>query len=121
MNEHAKAWVAALRSGKYEQAKGRLRSPGNHFCCLGVACELAVAAGVIPAAEWSPDREEWTYGGKSGTLPPVVRNWLGLRREDGGYKSGPTSYGSLSGLNDAGGSFKRIAYIIESEPQGLFS
>lgn len=35
------AWVAALRSGVYEQAKGTLRNEaGTKFCCLGVYCEV---------------------------------------------------------------------------------
>ena len=40
MNPELKAkWVAALRSGKYEQARCQL-SDGVGFCCLGVLCEL---------------------------------------------------------------------------------
>lgn len=33
-------WVAALRSGKYQQTAGILRSQANRFCCLGVLCEV---------------------------------------------------------------------------------
>lgn len=33
-------WVAALRSGKYEQGRQRLRN-GDSYCCLGVLCEVA--------------------------------------------------------------------------------
>ncbi len=34
-------WVAALRSGKYEQGIGTLRSEsGKRFCCLGVLCDI---------------------------------------------------------------------------------
>lgn len=39
-------WVAALRSGKYEQGKGFLRrldekdSNKEKFCCLGVLCDV---------------------------------------------------------------------------------
>lgn len=32
-------WIAALRSGKYKQAKGTLRRDGG-FCCLGVLCDV---------------------------------------------------------------------------------
>jgi hypothetical protein len=32
-------WVTALKSGKYTQAKGALRTPEGH-CCLGVLCEI---------------------------------------------------------------------------------
>jgi hypothetical protein len=34
------AWVKALRSGKYRQAKLALRKEGA-FCCLGVLCRVA--------------------------------------------------------------------------------
>ncbi len=30
-------WIAALRSGEYEQTQGTLHK-SNAFCCLGVAC-----------------------------------------------------------------------------------
>lgn len=39
-----KQWVEALRRGKYEQVKGRLRrktDTGYGYCCLGVLCEIA--------------------------------------------------------------------------------
>lgn len=41
MNPEIKAkWVAALRSGDYEQGRGYLHRGG--FCCLGVACDLFI-------------------------------------------------------------------------------
>jgi hypothetical protein len=36
LNENAKKWVAALRSGRFDQGRGRLCIDGKH-CCLGVA------------------------------------------------------------------------------------
>ena len=39
MNENAKKWVKALRSGEFEQGTGYLRK-GDKFCCLGVACAV---------------------------------------------------------------------------------
>jgi hypothetical protein len=38
-------WVAALRSGKYVQAHGRLKDmlanePAVSYCCLGVLCDI---------------------------------------------------------------------------------
>jgi hypothetical protein len=40
-----KQWIAALRSGEYQQGKGWLRTvnpqgKGNVFCCLGVLADL---------------------------------------------------------------------------------
>lgn len=46
MNDNVKAWVAALRSGTYTQGQFKLRRLDNTYCCLGVACDLAVQAGV---------------------------------------------------------------------------
>ena len=48
---HRKAWIAALRSGKYRQRRDTLRGriSSRHpytYCVLGVACELA------DAGEW---------------------------------------------------------------------
>lgn len=34
-------WVAALRSGKYEQGTGKLRTDDDHWCCLGVLSDVA--------------------------------------------------------------------------------
>lgn len=40
MNPEWKAkWVAALRSGNYQQGSGDLRHD-DRFCCLGVLCDL---------------------------------------------------------------------------------
>lgn len=41
MNPELKAkWVAALRSGKFQQGRGQLRK-GDEYCCLGVLCKVA--------------------------------------------------------------------------------
>ena len=101
-----KKWVAALRSGKYEQAKGQLRK-GDAYCCLGVLCELAVKAKIISQ-----------YNDEEGVLPLKVKLWVGLRNNEGGYGEG---YRTLATRNDSGHwSFKRIATLIEKEPKGLF-
>ncbi len=33
-------WLAALRSGGYEQAIGVMKTHQGGYCCLGLACEL---------------------------------------------------------------------------------
>lgn len=41
--EFKKKWTAALRSGKYKQGKGYLRTKdclGDKFCCIGVAFDI---------------------------------------------------------------------------------
>lgn len=99
------AWVEALNSGEYKQTKGLLRKKDS-FCCLGVLCELAVAAKVT-------DKD---YEGETIVLPDSVVKWASMR-----YKN--ASFGdetSLAQINDAGKKFKTIAKIIESNPEGLF-
>lgn len=39
-DETREKWVAALRSGEYEQGAGVLRSNANKFCCLGVLADI---------------------------------------------------------------------------------
>jgi hypothetical protein len=104
MNENAKAWVAALRSGEYLQIKNALTDDGG-YCCLGIACVVADKAGV-PAA-W----RNISY------LSDSVRRWLGLEDEIASYGDGQ----SLANDNDfRNKTFAEIADIIESEPEGLF-
>lgn len=49
------AWVAALRSGEYVRGTGLLHardaSGVERYCCLGVLCALAEAAGVVSRSE----------------------------------------------------------------------
>lgn len=113
--ENVAEWVAALRSDEFEQGVGALNQNGKH-CCLGVLCELAVAAGVPIKVEV---KEGFTsYDGKRGDLPDKVRKWVGLRTAQGGY--GDNGW-CLSAENDAGMSFAGIADLIESRPERLFA
>lgn len=103
----AQKWVAALRSDEYKQGTGRLRGVAG-FCCLGVACDLAVKEGIIGG-----------YVGNDSDLEnyPAVQGALGLRGLCGCYGGM-----SLVELNDhLNLPFEEIADIIESEPEGLFT
>lgn len=42
--ELKKAWITALRSGKFNKIQGRLQSSVGH-CALGVLCEVAESMG----------------------------------------------------------------------------
>ena len=134
MNENARKWVAALRSGEYVQDVGRLRTQ-NGFCCLGVACDLY--AKKIGKGEWKPytptfDKPAFYINVKSygRGLPTDVADWLGFRisvndqiQYYGDYMSegeGDEEDPSLASANDDGRTFDEIADIIESEPRGLF-
>jgi hypothetical protein len=117
MNEPAKKWVAALRSGEFEQGNGALRR-GDKFCCLGVACELAAKYKIIKPAKKAPGSDDlFMYGYRTCTLPDEVTNWLNLRTHDGNIEG----HISLVGENDVKDkTFKEIADLIASEPAGLF-
>ncbi len=103
MKANRKAWVEALRSGKYQQTTGTLTDQEG-YCCLGVAC--------LVAGKSDSDIES------EGTLNRLndVRAFYGLRGSDGDFDGS-----SLVWLNDdAQKSFAEIAAVIESEPPGLF-
>ena len=111
MNDNAKTWVEALRSGKYKQGTGQLRYE-EEFCCLGVACDL------YDASRWETDKDgELTFMDEMSVLPIKVMDWLGLEYDDGAFNGDDNS---LVTMNDRGKTFNDIADIIESEPQGLF-
>lgn len=79
--ENIKKWVDALRSGKYQQIIGRLGSADkNEYCCLGVACEVALQNG-LPIRKGTCD-ESVTYDDSGLHMPQSVVNWLGLKFED---------------------------------------
>ena len=91
-------WLTALRSGDYRQGVGYLgyRDGAGDlaFCCLGVLCELAVDAGVVArhdvdgrfyygdATDGPLDPDTTHVDVYDTDLPPVVREWAGLRPED---------------------------------------
>lgn len=134
----AKLWVDALRSGKYPQAKEVLCS-NEGYCCLGVLCELAVEAGVIPPGR-EPTEEEWSdnagdlpdvpndiegviaYDGYA-TMPSVkVQGWAGLKTSIGSFMENTdteNTYTCLASKNDGGATFAEIADIIESKVDEL--
>jgi hypothetical protein len=123
LNDNAKLWVEALRSGKYRQGTGYLTQirDGQEFdCCLGVACKVAIENGVQfeprQVVKRSAIMSSVQYGPCGGNLPWPVQRWLGVNTSMGLYQGG-----SLYGQNDSmGKTFAEIADIIESEPEGLF-
>ena len=110
MNDFAKRWVAALRSGEFQQATGCLRY-GDGYCCLGVACELYRRE--TGEGEW--DGKNF-FLGQHASLPRDIKNALQLRRSDGHFNNKHR----LADMNDSGCTFAEIADLIESEPAGLF-
>lgn len=123
MNEHAKLWVAALRSGEFQQGHGRLTTvelDGSELdCVLGVGCKVAMRAGVKVSVEevlLAGGVVSRRYGGMRGILPEAVMEWLGLGGSAGDYAGG-----TLMTENDGGVRFPELAAFIASEPEGLFT
>lgn len=135
-------WVAALRSGNYEQARGRLcyvRANENQvltekYCCLGVLCEIAVADGVIAKSTENPRHGDGSWARSffdpnntedraTGDLPGKVAKWAyglsqgAFRNEystDPLVRIGVNDERRLSGCNDTLGlDFNQIADLIE--------
>lgn len=88
-------WIQALRSGDYKQGRKQL-SQFDSYCCLGVACDLAIKEEII-----------LSFSGSEGHLRsyPKVQEWIGLG-------SPGTNY-ALAALNDDGFSFDQIADLLE--------
>lgn len=83
--EHIKLWINGLRSGKYTQGSGQLHSQKGGFCCLGVACEVAIENGLeLEKVETS---NGFKYEYEFNYLPTKVRDWLGF---DYDYQGDPT-------------------------------
>lgn len=109
-------WIDALRSGTYQQGRDRMASVDadgvTRYCCLGVACDLAVKAGE-PIEVTHDSDGAIAFDGASATdvLPTRVARrlnmWLGGGRE-------------LALLNDRGVSFAQIADYIEACAAEIF-
>ncbi len=134
MNDNAKMWISALRSGDYEQGIGSLKT-GNNFCCMGVACDLysksvgrgrwvnEVSDSLVASWFEVPGPGDPNEGGSDVFLPEVVMVWLGIENNCGRFFDSEVQgkdYDSLVDMNDNDSTFEDIASIIEAEPRGLF-
>lgn len=93
--ENILKWCEALESGKYHQISEQLRRGKLGRCCLGVACDVAIAD--------NPEIGKWDAeifrtpqaGGEKYELPQPVCDWLGV------YSSDPIILGMFATeLND---------------------
>lgn len=113
--EIAMKWVEALRSGKYRQGRGELRTKDNRFCCLGVLCEITKDKTNVDWSWPSDLYDPLCFDGKYTALPESVRVLAGMKSISGDLSETKC----LASLNDAGMSFKEIADLIEKEYEGL--
>jgi len=113
--EFVEKWTAALRSGKYEQIQGNLHRDNEGYCCLGVACEVAIESGVE-----LEKNESWgaeiVYDGCASILPEKMYRFLNINPE--GIFQKPVvvdgkEYLALTQMNDSGVPFSVIADVIE--------
>lgn len=115
--ELKKAWLKALRSGRYPQGRKRLHTNNNTYCCLGVACEILNYPRTL-------DEDDTHYTTKTGHIIRTALdtdNPLGISYI-GEFPSGiscENSRGnqfhiSLVTLNDIGYSFHSIARVIDA-------
>lgn len=127
MNPEIKAlWLAALRSGEYEQGNGQLGyevdNNQRQFCCLGVLCDLALKSGAVALTETVDSDGNITYASTTQHygpavdrfyLPEVVMDWSGMP-DDRGYLDPDNTEVNLGSKNDSGFTFAEIADIIEA-------
>lgn len=110
-----KKWIKRLRSGQDKQTTGFLHDKDGAFCCLGVACDIAVKDGLFKGRIGTSEPGNITYGAhyyNDKVLPRTMVNLLGLKDESGllYYTAG---YDSLANANDSGATFLEIADLIE--------
>jgi hypothetical protein len=98
-------WCSALRSGEYQQGRGRLRDRSNGFCCLGVLSDLYIKE---KGETWDLLEEEniYTVHGEPNYLTSDVAEWAELDHQF--YNPA-----NVATKNDEGWTFDRIADFIE--------
>lgn len=123
MNPEIKSkWVAALRSGEYQQTEERLCDGEGGFCCLGVLSDLHMKA--TGNGEWSEDyfrhpgyRADGIF--KEDVPPRAVLDWAGMGSENPMMKlvdaEGEEYRDTIAELNDSGRTFAEIADLIEAQ------
>lgn len=108
--------ASALESGNYAQESGQLavRTAGDgaiRYCCLGVACEIAIANGC--EVEKTVRSGDVKYGGLTTILPEVVMRWYGFSSPDPNLHSSDGVTRVASYWNDSmGADFGAIAAMF---------
>lgn len=111
-NEIKHQWVAALRSGEYQQGVQVLRKE-DKFCCLGVLCDLY---GKEHNTEWEKDTKGgYAFMNHHTYLPESVAEWADLEDTDPQAEDHKIGSAPLAYLNDNGRNFKTIAQLIEEQ------
>ena len=118
--QNRKKWIAALRSGEYEQGVKQLcrkTEQGYEYCCLGVLCEVL-------GVKKQHAKNLIRYKGYRYSLPVEAMKAVGMNTQDGQFidKEGETfTLVEMNDFNEFNMSFDKIADLIESEPRGMFN
>ncbi len=86
-------WALALRSGKYIQGRGALRTVDRRYCAMGVLYDLIV----------STEERNFTWGTY---VPEAVLQRIGLSTRAQSF---------IAQLNDGGYSFEAIADVVDRD------
>lgn len=98
-------WIAALRSGKYAQAKRTLkRKNKDTYCCLGVMCDISNRGDWKDEGFFLSEAPNRVY---LNSPPFEVYGKFGIR-DDFGVRD-------LMVMNDSGNTFREIANYLEKE------
>lgn len=100
-------WIAALESGTYRKAKGRLRSRVHgelHHCCLGVLCDIA-------GARWLTDTHTNLDVASASTIhdPSLFGPEIAIALTTPGFTPG-----SLASLNDDDEGDRSYAAVVKA-------
>ena len=106
-------WIAALRSGKFQQGQKALRE-GDGLCCLGVICELLVESGDLTRQLARDGVQHYSYGLAGDDYFDRVTSYL-HDRDSERFNLPPAIQHALAALNDSGATFEEIANIIEEK------
>lgn len=113
------ALAAALRSGKYDQGKGKLRKnteSGPRFCCLGVACDLVkdkVGGEWLNTGRFQNLEQPHVYDISASYAPEAVRKLYGWDKIDPRISTSFHDNDYASCQNDNGATFDQIAEGFE--------
>lgn len=78
------AWIAALRSGKYQQGRGTIFD-GQAYCCLGVLGRLLADQGICELKSFANGAYHslvFKDGASSSSIPAALREEIGLTQDD---------------------------------------
>ena len=118
-------WLKALESGEYTQCQNLLSKKTNkwNYCCLGVACEVAIKNGIELPVLIDKEQKTKLYGKEheSSCLPKKVVEALQLNGDIGDFSIEGIDETALSELNDDGKSFKEIASFIRKHKRDIFT